>query len=125
MQCCNAMLLIEEARSTFISKSINGGDTCLTMLEVFSISIQLEVLTFYLSIANRDPTLQTLLSFYVGRAFFQLLPGIIHYSKGMVDGRYHGRSVIDILGSKLDLLIASIRSGTVTRGDDRFVEVCF
>ena len=29
----------------------------------------------------------------------------------MVDGRYHGRSVIDILGSKLDLLIASIRSG--------------
>ena len=35
----NALLLIEEARSTFISKSVNGGDTCLTMLEVFSISI--------------------------------------------------------------------------------------
>ena len=35
----NALLLIEEARSTFIGKSVNGGDICLTMLEVFSISI--------------------------------------------------------------------------------------
>ena len=42
----NALLLIEEARSTFIGKSVNGGDTCLAMLEVFNISI--EALTFYL-----------------------------------------------------------------------------
>jgi len=31
----NALLLIEEARSTFISKEVNGGDTCILMLEVF------------------------------------------------------------------------------------------
>lgn len=29
----------------------------------------------------------------------------------MVDERYHARSVVDILGSKLDLLVASIHSG--------------
>jgi hypothetical protein len=31
----NALLLVEEARTTFISKSVNGGDICLAMLEVF------------------------------------------------------------------------------------------
>jgi len=30
----NALLLIEEARSTFISKDINGGDACILMLDV-------------------------------------------------------------------------------------------
>ena len=42
----NALLLIEEARSTFIGKGVNGGDTCIIMLEVFSISIS--ALSFYL-----------------------------------------------------------------------------
>lgn len=69
----NALLLIEEARNTFISKTVNGGDTCLTMLEVFNISIQV---TFYLGMhANRNLVLQTRFSFYVGRSFFQQLPG--------------------------------------------------
>jgi len=31
----NALLLIEEARSTFISKNVNGGDACILILEVF------------------------------------------------------------------------------------------
>lgn len=31
----NALLLIEEARTTFLNKSVNGGDICLVMLEVF------------------------------------------------------------------------------------------
>jgi hypothetical protein len=31
----NALLLIEEARSTFISENVNGGDACILILEVF------------------------------------------------------------------------------------------
>lgn len=33
------------------------------------------------------------------------------YVESVVDGKYHGRSIIEILGSKLDLLVASIHSG--------------
>lgn len=33
----NALLLIEGARSTFISKEVNGGDICITILEVIFI----------------------------------------------------------------------------------------
>lgn len=34
----NALLLIDEARSTFISKDVNGGETCILMLEVSYVS---------------------------------------------------------------------------------------
>jgi len=30
----NALFLVDESRSTFISKEVNGGDTCVLMLEV-------------------------------------------------------------------------------------------
>lgn len=30
----NALLLVEDARSTFLSKEVNGGETCILLLEV-------------------------------------------------------------------------------------------
>lgn len=38
------MLLVEEARSTFISKDVNGGETCILMLEVSYNEPQLRLL---------------------------------------------------------------------------------
>jgi len=46
----NALLLIEGGRSTFIGSEVNGGEVCLTMLEVRRVLFnhQQRVLTTYL-----------------------------------------------------------------------------
>ncbi|KAF8803720.1 hypothetical protein BYT27DRAFT_7195060 [Phlegmacium glaucopus] len=86
----NAMLLIEEARTTFISKSVNGGDKCLAMLEKSSSPDQI---------------------FILSRALFLSTASGPSYIESVVDGKYHGRSIIEIIGSKLGLLTTSIRGG--------------
>lgn len=34
------------------------------------------------------------------------------YIESVIDAKYHGRSIVEIIGSKLDLLITSVRNGT-------------
>ncbi|KAF8974381.1 guanine nucleotide exchange factor [Flammula alnicola] len=87
----NALLLVEEARSTFISKEINGGDVCALMLEKTTSADHIFILSriLFLSTAS-GPT----------------------YIETMVDGKHHGRTIVDILGSKLDLMTSAIRNGT-------------
>ena len=72
----NALLLIEEARTTFISKSVNGGDICLTMLEVFILGhkFQLSAEECFAHV-NRNPILPTIFSFYPGCSFFRRFLG--------------------------------------------------
>ncbi|KJA30086.1 hypothetical protein HYPSUDRAFT_258523 [Hypholoma sublateritium FD-334 SS-4] len=87
----NAMLLVEEARSTFISKDVNGGETCILMLE---------------------KTTSPDYIFILSRILFLATASGPSYIETMVDGKFHGRTVIDILGSKLDLMTVAIQSGT-------------
>jgi len=34
------------------------------------------------------------------------------YLETLLDGKYHGRTIIEILGAKLDLLTSALRNGT-------------
>lgn len=51
----NALLLIEEARSTFISKDIKGGDACILMLEVFLLSSRENMALWFDCSCTRNP----------------------------------------------------------------------
>ncbi|KAF5322717.1 hypothetical protein D9619_000863 [Psilocybe cf. subviscida] len=89
----NALLLIEGARSTFTSKEVNGGEICISMLEKTSSPDQIFILsrTLFLSTASSSPVIET-----------------------MVDAKYNGRSLVDILGAKLDSMIPAIRASAPT-----------
>ncbi|KAH9482875.1 Synembryn [Psilocybe cubensis] len=87
----NALLLIEQARSTFISDEVNGGDTCILMLEKSSSADHIFILSriLFLSTAAGPSYLETI-----------------------VDTKHHGRTIVEILSSKLDFLSTANRNGT-------------
>ncbi|KAF9535078.1 guanine nucleotide exchange factor [Crepidotus variabilis] len=87
----NALLLVEGARSTFITKEVNGGDTCITMLE-------------------KSSSPDTI--FILARILFLSTASGPSYIETVVDGKFHGRTIVEILGSKLDLMTSSLRNNT-------------
>lgn len=89
----NALLLIEEARSTFISKDVNGGDTCIVMLEKSTSPDHIFILSRMLFLSTASGTT---------------------YIETVVEGKYNGRTIVDILGSKLDLMTTAVRNGAPT-----------
>ncbi|KAF8914117.1 guanine nucleotide exchange factor [Gymnopilus junonius] len=89
----NALLLIEQARSTFISKEINGGDTCILLLEKSTSPDHVFILSRILFLATAS-----------GSAYIQT----------MVESKHHGRTLVEILGNKLDLMGTALRNGTRT-----------
>lgn len=89
----NALLLIEEARSTFISKDVNGGDTCIVMLEKSTSPDHIFILSRMLFLSTASGTT---------------------YIETVVEGKYNGRTIVDILGSKLDLMTIAVRNGAPT-----------
>ncbi|KAF8165135.1 guanine nucleotide exchange factor [Crassisporium funariophilum] len=89
----NALLLIEDARATFISKGVNGGEACITMLEKSSAPDQIFILSRILFLSTAAGTT---------------------YVESVVEEKHHGRSIVDIIASKLDLLTISIRNGVPT-----------
>ncbi|KAF7354770.1 hypothetical protein MSAN_01391200 [Mycena sanguinolenta] len=87
----NALLLIERARSIFISKEVNGGETCISLLQKSTNPDQILVLsrTLFLSTVHASPFIISL-----------------------VEEKRNGNSVVELIGGKLDLLIISLLSGT-------------
>ncbi|KDR83523.1 hypothetical protein GALMADRAFT_85759 [Galerina marginata CBS 339.88] len=87
----NALLLIEQARSTFISKEVNGGDACVLMLERSSSPDHIFILSRILFLTTASGTT---------------------YIETLVENKHHGRTLVEILCSKLDLMTTAVRNGT-------------
>ncbi|KAF8623436.1 hypothetical protein AX15_006378 [Amanita polypyramis BW_CC] len=87
----NALLLVDEARTTFVDDDVAGGTTSAAMLEKANTPDQIFILSriLFLCTASSGPFVQTL-----------------------VEEKYHGRTIVDIISSKVDLLVAAILSGT-------------
>ncbi|KAJ7929007.1 guanine nucleotide exchange factor synembryn-domain-containing protein [Mycena leptocephala] len=86
----NALLLIERARSVFISKEVNGGETCMALLQKSTNPDQIFILSRILFLSTVHPS-----------AFITSL----------VEEKRNGNTVVDVIGGKLDLLIVSLLSG--------------
>ncbi|KAJ7047945.1 guanine nucleotide exchange factor [Mycena alexandri] len=86
----NALLLIENARKVFISKEVNGGETCMSQFEKSSNPDQIFILSRILFLATVHPS-----------AFIT----------NLVEEKRHGSTVVYVIGSKLDLLLVSLLSG--------------
>ncbi|KAJ7174301.1 guanine nucleotide exchange factor, partial [Mycena filopes] len=87
----NALLLIESARRVFISKDVNGGDTCISQLQKSSNPDQIFILSRILFLATVHPS---------------------PFITNLVEEKRNGSTVIDIIGGKLDLLLGSLLSST-------------
>ncbi|KAJ6544071.1 guanine nucleotide exchange factor [Mycena capillaripes] len=87
----NALLLIERARSVFITKEVNGGETCINLLQKSTNPDQIFILSRILFLATVHPS---------------------SFITSLVEDKRHGNTVVDIIGGKLDLLIVSLLSGT-------------
>ncbi|KAJ7699660.1 guanine nucleotide exchange factor [Mycena rosella] len=87
----NAMLLIERARSVLISKEVNGGETCIVLLQKSTNPDQIFTLSRILFLATVHPS---------------------SFITALVEEKHHGHTVIDIISGKLDLLVVSLLSGT-------------
>ncbi|KAJ6516512.1 guanine nucleotide exchange factor [Mycena sanguinolenta] len=87
----NALLLIERARSIFIGKEVNGGETCISLLQKSTNPDQIFILSriLFLSTVHASPFIISL-----------------------VEEKRNGNTVVELIGGKLDLLIISLLSGT-------------
>ncbi|KAJ7677217.1 guanine nucleotide exchange factor [Mycena rosella] len=87
----NAMLLIERARSILISKEVNGGEMCISLLQKSTNPDQIFILSRILFLATVHPST---------------------FITSLVEEKRHGHTVIDTISGKLDLLVVSLLSGT-------------
>ena len=103
----NTLLLIEDARLTFIGKDVNGGDACVSMLDVSTLRIPVSsVLSNCLQKATASDQI-----FILSRILFLSTVAGPPYLETLVDGKHNGRTIVDILGSKLDSLSYACRGG--------------
>lgn len=106
----NALLLIEEARSTFISKNVNGGDACILMLEVFFLSSRENTALWFDCFCTKKSTSPDHI-FILSRILFLSTASGSTYIETIVEGKYNSRTIVDILGLKLDLMTTAVRNG--------------
>ncbi|EEB96756.1 hypothetical protein MPER_04056, partial [Moniliophthora perniciosa FA553] len=86
----NAMLLFDEARASFISKEVPGGETVVAMLNKATRPDQIFTLSRILFLATAS------------RSSFIL---------SLVEEKHHGRTIIEIISNKLDLTMGSLLAG--------------
>ncbi|KAK7061189.1 guanine nucleotide exchange factor [Favolaschia claudopus] len=86
----NALLLIERARLVFVSKEVNGGETCIGLLQKSTNPDQIFILSriLFLSTVHASPFIISL-----------------------VEEKRNGSTVVDLIGGKLDLLLNNLLSG--------------
>ncbi|KAF8746002.1 hypothetical protein AX14_004290 [Amanita brunnescens Koide BX004] len=87
----NTLLLIAEARTTFVGGGVAGGMLSAIMLEKATTPDQIFILSRILFLCTAS-----------GTSFVQIL----------VEEKHHGRTMVDIIDAKLDLLTTAILSGT-------------
>lgn len=102
----NALLLIEDARSTFISKNVDGGDACVMMLEVTVNPNHCTVPYSRLQKANIPDQI-----YILSRILFLSTASGPSYLESLVDQKHNGHTIIEILAVKLDLLTVALRNG--------------
>lgn len=86
----NALLLIDTARALFLEKGVDGGDTCVTLLEKAQTPDQI---------------------FIVSRILFLATASGSNYLVTMMEKKYNGSYIVDIVGSKLECLINPVQAG--------------
>ncbi|KIK68387.1 hypothetical protein GYMLUDRAFT_68251 [Collybiopsis luxurians FD-317 M1] len=86
----NTLLLFDHARSTLISEEVGGGEICISMLDKATAADQIFTLSriFFLVTVSRTPFIQYL-----------------------VDDKRHGRTMIDIIATKLDASMVGLQAG--------------
>ncbi|PFH52865.1 hypothetical protein AMATHDRAFT_73987 [Amanita thiersii Skay4041] len=87
----NALLLIDDARTTFSTEEVGGGTATANMLEKAISPDQI---------------------FIASRILFLCTASATSFIQNLMDEKYHGRTIVDIIGSKLDLLTTAILSAT-------------
>jgi len=96
----NCLLLIEEARRTFLTEEVNGGDMTLLLLEVSPCSI----LPSNIKFKNFQKATSPDQIFILCRILFLATALGGEYLVTIVESLFTGRTVVEIVGSKLDLL---------------------
>ncbi|KAJ7446886.1 guanine nucleotide exchange factor [Mycena galericulata] len=87
----NALLLIERARTVFVSKEVNGGEICISLLQKSTNPDQIFILARILFLATVSPS---------------------PFITTLVEEKRQGHLAIDVVSGKLDLLLVSLLSGT-------------
>ncbi|KAJ4481036.1 guanine nucleotide exchange factor [Lentinula aciculospora] len=83
----NTLLLYDHARVTFVSREVGGGEICASMLEKATSSDQLFTLSRIMFLATASPS--TLIF-------------------SLVEDKRHGRTIIDVIAIKLDMVLSSV-----------------
>ncbi|KAJ3522042.1 hypothetical protein NMY22_g12060 [Coprinellus aureogranulatus] len=86
----NSLLLVDTARALFLEKGVDGGDLSLAMLEKAQTPDQIFILSriLFLATASRSSYLVT-----------------------MMEKKYNGSYIVDIIGSKLECLLNPVHTG--------------
>ncbi|KAF8830322.1 hypothetical protein HHX47_DHR2000433 [Lentinula edodes] len=87
----NTLLLFDHARQTLISKEVNGGDACVSMLDKATTPEQ---------------------TFTLARILFFLTVSRSAFIQSLIEEKRPGRTIVDIIASKLDTTMVSILAGT-------------
>ncbi|KAJ3986935.1 guanine nucleotide exchange factor [Lentinula detonsa] len=83
----NTLLLYDYARVTFISKEVGGGEFCASLLEKATTSEQLFTLSRIMFLATASPSSLILT---------------------LVEDKRHGRTIIDVIPTKIDMVLSSV-----------------
>lgn len=86
---------------------MDGGDTCVTLLEVSPLAMHYAVLT--LSFLQKAQTPDQI--FIVSRILFLATASGSNYLVTMMEKKYNGSYIVDIVGSKLECLINPVQAG--------------
>ncbi|TFK29316.1 hypothetical protein FA15DRAFT_664249 [Coprinopsis marcescibilis] len=87
----NALLLIEPARHAFLDGEVNGAQFCIPMLDKASTPDQIFILSRILFLASASGS---------------------HRILDMVEEKYNGQALVDIIAAKIDLLITPTQNRT-------------
>ena len=107
----NALLLIDTARSTFINKVVDGGETCILLLEVCRMLETPFISSDAITILKQKSTAPDRV-FILSRILFLATASGTSYIQTMVETKHHGRTLVEILGNKLDTMTTAVRNGT-------------
>jgi hypothetical protein len=106
----NSLLLIEEARVTWVGETVRGGSACVDLLQVSAASPARPWLRVELSIVKDSINPNRL--FLIARILFLCTVsrgGSSSFINWLVDERHRGSSMTDIIGAKLVALLPHVQ----------------
>jgi Guanine nucleotide exchange factor synembryn len=108
----NALLLVEEARTTWVAKDVDGGPFCIDLLQVFKyrcgndfvhplLSIQTSMMLDHVFLASR-------ILFLCTASESSSAP----FLRSVVEGNHNGSTIVDIIAQRLDTLTDHVLART-------------